>query len=188
MLFGAILAWPAHSRVETHGTTTIQATTIPATTIPSTFPRPSQPRHLAIAHLGISVAIGTLGLQPDGEVEVPRTASSVGWYRFGPEPGQLGAAVLLGHVDSTSGPGIFFSLSRLQRGDSVDVTLASGQIVVFQVTNVETYVKSAFPSSLVYAPTSGRHLNLVTCGGHFNTSTHHYESNVVVFTSYLRLK
>lgn len=126
-----------------------------------------------------------LGLQADHQVQVPTTTTVAGWYRLGPTPGQIGSAVLLGHVDSYTGPGIFFRLKDLVAGDLVNVTLKDGVVTHFVVQRVVQYTKSTFPDRLVYGSHGERSLNLVTCGGAFDHSTGHYLANIVVFTRFV---
>lgn len=132
--------------------------------------------------LGIVVPIGQLGLQANHQVQVPTSAQTVGWFRLGPTPGQVGSSVILGHVDSYRGPGIFFTLKSLALGALIEVRLADGVTAQFRVTRVEQYAKSTFPDRLVYGSHSSRWLNLVTCGGTFDHATGSYESNIVVFS------
>ncbi len=156
---------------------------------PVTRPRPvahSRPVHLSIPALGISTAVGLLGLQRDGQVMVPTTVHTVGWFRDGPTPGVVGSAVILGHVDSFRGPGIFFELKTMRTGDLIRVTLADHVVVTFVVTRVVQFAKTHFPDRLVYGPHGTRSLNLVTCGGVFDHATGSYESNVVVFSTMVR--
>jgi sortase (surface protein transpeptidase) len=113
---------------------------------------------------------------------VPATASEVGWFRGGAAPGQVGSAVLIGHVDSYRGPGVFFELRELRAGAVIEVSLAVGARLKFRVFKVVEYPKSEFPNQLVYGSHGNRELNLVTCGGSFNRAKGSYESNIVVFT------
>jgi len=144
---------------------------------------PSAPAHLSIPRLGLSVALGTLGINADGTVQVPSTADQAGWFRLGPFPGQVGSAVVLGHVDSSRGPGVFFTLRSLVPGDRIEVSLASGVIAEFSVTEVATYPKQEFPARDVYASHGVSALQLVTCGGAFDQATGSYLSNVVVYST-----
>jgi sortase (surface protein transpeptidase) len=137
---------------------------------------------LTIPALNINTYVGTLGLQPDHQVEVPTSTHVVDWYKDGATPGQIGSAVILGHVDSYVGPGTFFDLKTLKSGDKITVQLANGEITRFVVIRVVQYAKTTFPDHLVYGSHKSRLLNLVTCGGTFDHATGHYESNVVVFT------
>jgi sortase (surface protein transpeptidase) len=144
--------------------------------------RRSAPLRLVIPAIGVSTSVGKLGLQPDGEVMVPTTIHTVGWYIDGPSPGQEGSAVILGHVDSYKGVGVFFNLKSLKAGDLITVTSSDAVVTRFSVTRVVEYSKSAFPDQLVYGPHGTRSLQLVTCGGIFDHATGHYESNIVVFS------
>ncbi len=143
----------------------------------------SQPVKLKIPALGVSTTVGKLGLQPDDQVMVPTSIHTVGWYIDGPSPGQMGSAVILGHVDSTQGEGVFFNLKSLKSGDRIIVTSTNGVMTTFKVTKVVQYSKSAFPDRLVYGSHGTRSLQLVTCGGVFDHATGHYESNIVVFSN-----
>jgi len=143
----------------------------------------SRPVRITIAAIGVDTQVDTLGLQPDHEVMVPTNTRVVGWYKDGPPPGQMGSAVILGHVDSTQGPGVFFWLKSLKVGDHIRTVLADGVVTTFSVTKVVQYSKSSFPDRLVYGSHGTRSLQLVTCGGTFDHATGHYESNVVVFSN-----
>lgn len=138
------------------------------------------PASLQIPAIGVAASLGELGVNADQTVQVPADFAQPGWYGLGPIPGQLGSAVILGHVDSYRGPAVFFRLRSLQPGDEVEVSLVDGTVVHFRVTVVATYPKDRFPAQLVYAPHGGSVLNLVTCGGDFDTDTRSYLSNVVV--------
>jgi hypothetical protein len=143
----------------------------------------SIPVSLSIPAIGLSVPLSELGLNLDGTVQVPTSVAEPGWFDLGPSPGQLGSAVILGHVDSYQGPGVFFQLRTLLAGDAVDVTLADGSVADFAVYTVVQYEKTTFPSGLVYTSHGYSALNLVTCGGIFDPQTGHYLSNIVVYTS-----
>jgi hypothetical protein len=145
----------------------------------------SEPVRLLIPALGIDTAVGTLGLQADHQVMVPTSAHVVDWYDDGPTPGQIGSAVILGHVDSFRGPGTFFYLKNLRAGDSITARLADGAVAHFVVVRVVQYSKAAFPDRLVFGSHGTQSLQLVTCGGTFDHATGHYESNIVVFSRYV---
>jgi hypothetical protein len=144
--------------------------------------RHSLPRHLAIPSIGVSTSVGQVGLQANRQVMVPTSVHTVSWYRYGPTPGEIGSAVILGHVDSYVGPAVFFRLKQLRVGDLLTVVLADRVSVRFAVTKVVQYAKASFPDRLVYGSHGTRSLNLVTCGGVFDHATGHYESNIVVFS------
>ncbi|GAC1363349.1 MAG: hypothetical protein NVSMB32_04810 [Actinomycetota bacterium] len=138
---------------------------------------------LSIPSIGLAISVLPIGLNPDGTVEVPSNFQAAGWYRLGISPGQMGSAVILGHVDSYKGPAAFFRLRSLRTGDPVEVTLADRTVVHFIVNSETTYPKDQFPSQLVYGSQGFSALNLVTCGGDFDPHVRSYLSNVVVSTS-----
>jgi sortase (surface protein transpeptidase) len=131
----------------------------------------------------VDTGLEALGRAPDQSIEVPRQPSSAGWWAGGPRPGQVGPAVILGHVDSKTGPAVFFRLGELEAGDEVLVERADGTTARFLVTTLDRYHKAEFPSELVYYPTVEPELRLVTCGGPFDPSTGHYRDNLVVFAA-----
>jgi LPXTG-site transpeptidase (sortase) family protein len=139
------------------------------------------PSRLLIPAIGVRAPLVPLGRNRDGSVEVPAGFSVAGWFRPGPEPGERGAAVILGHVDSRSGPGVFYRLEALRRGDVIRVRLVTRETVTFVVTGSTEVSKRRFPTKLVYAHTRKPTLRLVTCGGAFDSATGHYLNNYVVF-------
>lgn len=146
----------------------------------------SFPTRLYIPAIGVNSELLQLGLNPDHTVQVPPLGrnSQAGWYRYSPTPGQLGPAVLLGHVDSAEyGPGVFFNLGALRPGDQLTVTRADSTDAVFRVDRVVSYPKDHFPTLEVYGNTDHAALRLITCGGKFDFTTRNYESNIVVYAS-----
>ncbi len=146
------------------------------------FAARSIPQHLQIPNLGISVGVSILGLNKDNTVQVPTSFAIPGWYKYGPTPGERGSSVILGHVDSHTGPGVFYRLNQLRPGMPVIVTLADHVVVHFKVIGVRMYTKSNFPDKVVYGSRTYGALQLVTCGGAFDPVTGHYESNIVAYT------
>lgn len=154
---------------------------------PVVAPRPvSPPVRLRIHAIGVSTAIVPLGLNRDRTVQVPTDPSRAGWYRLGTSPGQVGSAVILGHVDSMKGPAVFYRLRTLVKGDQADVVLADGSVVVFRVTRLVTYQNKDFPKKQVYGNHGRPTLTLVTCGGDYDRAAGGYQANVVVYTELLR--
>jgi len=143
----------------------------------------STPVTLRIPAIGVSISLSSLGLNANGTVQVPGKDQQPGWYRLGPAPGQMGSAVILGHVDDYRGPAAFYRLRSLRAGDKVEVGLAGGAVAHFSVTSVGSYLKTQFPSQQVYASHGFPALQLVTCGGQFDSGTGHYLSNVVAYTA-----
>lgn len=142
----------------------------------------SVPVELRIPAIDVAVSLSALGLNPDGTAQVPTNFAEPGWFRKGVSPGQVGSAVILGHVDSDTGPAVFYRLRFLQKGDRVTVRLADGLVAHFVVSAVSTYLNEHFPARKVYGSHGFSGLQLVTCGGEFDVETDSYQSNVVVYT------
>ena len=146
-----------------------------------TYPAVARPTRLRIPALHVDSRLDVLDVQRDGAIAVPRRTEVAGWYRGGPRPGQPGPAVILGHVDSRTGPGVFATLRTVRRGTLIRVDRADGTSVTFRVATVSRVPKDRFPTDLVYAPTLDPALRLVTCGGTFDRNRGSYRDNVIVF-------
>jgi sortase (surface protein transpeptidase) len=148
-----------------------------------TYDQPALPVRLLIPKIAVSTPLVRLGRLPDGSLEVPKEWDRAGWYDEGPRPGQPGPAVILGHVDSTSGPAVFYRLIKLRPGDIIRVSLANRRVLAFRVQRIARYPKDKFPTEAVYFPTLERELRLITCGGSFDQAVRHYRDNVVVYAT-----
>lgn len=140
-----------------------------------------EPTRVRISTIGVDASVEHVGRAPDDTVAAPARWDTVGWYALGPAPGDPGPAILLGHVDSKTGPAVFYRLSSLRAGDVVTVVRADGSVVRFVVDRVQRYPKRAFPTQQVYLPTLTPELRLVTCGGAFDPRVGHYVDNVIAY-------
>jgi sortase (surface protein transpeptidase) len=143
------------------------------------------PVALTIPAIGVQTSLVHLGLTASGALQVPSSTAVAGWYTGSSRPGAIGPAVIAGHIDSYTGPGIFFRLSQLRPGDRVYVRRADGTIALFYVTAVRSYAKDNFPTQAVYGPTPDAELRLITCGGTFDPELRSYLSNTVVYAAQL---
>ena len=141
----------------------------------------AEPVRLRIPAAGVDTRLQRLGRAADLSVEVPTEFAVAGWFAEGPRPGQPGPAVILGHLDSRTGPGVFVALAGLPLGAEVLVDRADGSTIGFQVTRMDRVPKAAFPTDGVYGPTLEPSLRLVTCGGGFDQATESYRDNVIVY-------
>jgi sortase (surface protein transpeptidase) len=142
--------------------------------------RSPPPVRIKIPAIGVSSALVRLGLNQDGTMQVPDDYGVAGWFTGGPAPGETGPAVIAGHVDSRSGPAIFYRLGALRHGDAIDVIRADGTTVRFIADNVVRYPKRAFPTQAVFGPVPDPVLRLITCGGRFDRARDSYVDNVIV--------
>jgi hypothetical protein len=143
--------------------------------------RVAVPVRIEIPSIGVRAPIIRLGLNPDRSLEVPTDFGDTGWWSGGSRPGETGPAVIVGHVDSRSGPAVFSRLGELRRGDEVVVVRRDGSRARFTVLGSERYPKDEFPTARVYGRTDGPTLRLITCGGAFDSSTGHYVDNTIVY-------
>ena len=148
---------------------------------PSGRIRVARPVRLVIPVIGVSTTLVRLRLTSARTLQVPASTAVAGWFTGSPRPGAIGSSVIAGHIDSVSGPGVFFRLKDLRHGDRVYVVRADRTVAVFAVTAVRLYAKSRFPTAGVYGPVPDAQLRLITCGGTFDYATGSYLSNVVVY-------
>jgi hypothetical protein len=141
-----------------------------------------------IPSIGAASTLIPVGLTPDGTMAVPPVTEPLqaAWYSLGPRPGEVGPAVIVGHVDGVidgrkGRPGVFYYLDKLAPGDLIYVDREDGSRPAFVIYAVESYPKDAFPTGRVYGDTPGPEIRLITCGGVFDRDAGHYEENVVAF-------
>ena len=154
-----------------------------STTRPTPVLDSADPVRLEIPAIGVRTDLVRLGLAADGTMEVPKKWEEAGWYTRGPRPGENGPAVIAGHVDSTSGPAVFFRLRDLRAGDEVVVTRADHSVVHFVIDRLQEFPKTSFPTAAVFAPTPVPALRLITCTGAFDETARSYLENLVAFAS-----
>lgn len=148
--------------------------------------RVPKPTRLVIPAIGVRTNLIRLGMTRHGTLQVPASAAVAGWFTGSPRPGGIGPSIIAGHIDSRSGPGVFFRLRDLHRGEKVYVSRANGSVATFRITAVRTYAKSRFPTAAVYGPVPDAELRLITCGGQFDQATGSYLSNVVAYAVLVR--
>ncbi|MFD9699714.1 class F sortase [Lentzea sp. NPDC059081] len=139
-----------------------------------------EPVTVRIPSIGVETKLEDLAVDSAGVLEPPTRADEAGWYAKGVAPGDTGPAVIAGHVDSKTGPGVFFRLPELKPGAEVLVERKDGSTLTFVVTSSYSTEKTAFPTAVVYAPTPLSELRLVTCGGDFDRVAGSYRDNVIV--------
>ncbi|MBM0279487.1 class F sortase [Micromonospora sp. STR1s_6] len=153
---------------------------------PDLAPLPrAAPVRVLIPAIDVRADVVPVGADSAGVLEVPPLdrPTLAGWYRHGVSPGEIGNAVLVGHVDAPTGPAVFFDLGRLRAGQQIQVTRADAQVATFTVNDVRAYGKEHFPSTLVYGPADAAGLRLITCGGRFDAATGNYVDNIIVFAT-----
>ena len=169
------------------GAVALPAPTGPIVAAPQSAQAPvASPVSLTIPLISVKTNLITLGLAQGGAMQVPSSTTVAGWYTGSPRPGSIGSSIIVGHIDSTSGPGVFYRLTELRSGDDVFVKRADGTTAEFRVTSIQTYLKDQFPTEKVYGPTPDAELRLITCGGAFDPATGHYLSNIVVYATEVR--
>ena len=129
----------------------------------------------------VDAAVDAVGVERDGQMTIPAEVDRVGWYRFGPRPGDMGSAVIAGHVDGrTQGLGAMAPLREAAPGDEVLVTDATGGSTRWRVVSRELISKQVLPLDRLFSRDGLPRLTLITCGGPFLPEFGSYRDNVVV--------
>lgn len=152
----------------------------PESVLPEPVVTPTLPTRLVISGIGVDVPVRDIGLEPDGQLEIP-DETEVGWYRLGSAPGRAGSIVIAGHVSWNDTVGPFFQLASLEPGQRVDVDLADGSARTYEVVERAQYPKQELPPERIWARDGPETLVLITCGGDFNTDIRRYRDNIVVY-------
>ncbi len=141
------------------------------------------PQRIRIPSIKVDAPLMRLGVGKDNALQVPPAddLDLAGWYEGGAAPGSAGAAVIAGHVDTLKGAAVFYLLGSMHKGNTIQVTRADHRTAVFTVYGVEEYTKDKFPTDRVYDATPTPEIRVITCGGGFSSTTHHYLGNVVVY-------
>ncbi len=154
----------------------------PAPPTPTTPSRVADPVRIEIPSIGVDAAIDPLEVKED-TLAGPKRFSHAGWWRAGPEPGEPGAAVIAGHIDSYKGPAVFIRLHEVQPGALVVVHRADRSSVSFRAVGIERHRKSQLPTDRVFAESNSPLLRLITCGGEFDEQKKSYRDNVIVYAT-----
>ncbi|MFD4578141.1 class F sortase [Streptomyces sp. NPDC058417] len=142
----------------------------------------AEPDRVRIPAIQVDAPVTQVGLDADGWVGAPppEDPNLAGWFTGAVSPGEKGTAVVVGHVDNTQGPAVFYGLGALKKGNHVEVARRDGKTAVFEIYGVEVFEKNNFPGDRVYASKGAPELRVITCGGGFSQANG-YDGNVVAF-------
>ncbi|MFI7007615.1 class F sortase [Streptomyces sp. NPDC050145] len=143
----------------------------------------ARPKRLLIPKIGVDAPFTGLSIGPTGQLQPPPADDTnlVGWQADGVSPGEVGTAIIAGHVDTKTSPAVFAGLSDLKKGDRFTVKRSDRRTASFVVDSVETFAKDDFPDKRVYADTPQAQVRLITCAGDYDRSVRDYTDNLVVF-------
>ncbi|XMA36120.1 class F sortase [Streptomyces albogriseolus] len=166
-----------------------EASTGPAESGPAPSESPAKqlprarPTRLQIPSIGVDAPFTALAINSKGQLEAPpaQNTNLVGWYAKGVSPGELGTAIVAGHVDTATSAAVFARLGELEKGDRFRVQRADGTTATFVVDETESFAKDDFPDERVYADTPDAQVRLITCAGDYDRTAKDYTENLVVF-------
>jgi len=167
--------------------TPIEAFEVIPTPIEIFIAKTSIPIELSIESIGVKAPIELVGIL-DGAMAVPTLPENVGWYELGTRPGDIGSAVLAGHLNWRDNPNaVFTNLKNIKIGDIVTITHDDGSIVYFIVRKIENYPLYADTKEVFSSNDGLAHLNLITCNGLWDAIIKSHVSRLVVFTDEISL-
>jgi len=140
--------------------------------------RPAEPLRISIPGAEIAAPVDAVAVR-DGALRVPAVGRA-GWFAGGPRPGEVGRAVIVGHLDSRSGPALFARVPDLRPGTPVSVTDRGGKVHRYRVTRAARVARGRFPTREVYGRADAPVLVLITCGGRFVPGSG-YTDNILVY-------
>ena len=141
------------------------------------------PTELSIPRLGIYAPIESVGTLDNNAMAVPTGIGDVGWYDRGPRPGDIGSAVIAGHVNWTNGQdAVFTSLHSIEIGDTVQVINSVGSTDMFIVRAIKDYSEDSDTTDVFSSSDGSRWLNLITCDGTWDAALKTHRLRLVVFT------
>ena len=140
----------------------------------------SPPVRVEVPAIGVSSPLVRLGPNQDGTMQVPGDDQVAGWFTGARQLGQLGPAVIAGHVDSRIGPAVFYRLRDLRPGDQIRVVRPTAGSSGSGSTPLASHPKQSLPGEQVYGATTAPVLRLITSAGAFDRAQRSYRENLVV--------
>lgn len=139
------------------------------------------PRWLIIPKLHLRAPILAVGADASGAMLAPQIGApsnpvwrSVYWWDVGVMPGQIGNAVIAGHVNKPDGTSSTFThLDALKPGDKLEVITQNGRVLTFTVRAKSAplvYVRKTNDPTManIFGPALTPSLNLMTCWGRWD--------------------
>lgn len=167
-----------------------EARATPGTFLNSPDPLPyAVPDRVRIPSIRVDAPVMAVGLDADGWVGAPppEDPNLAGWFTGAVSPGEKGTAVVVGHVDNSRGPAVFYALGALKKGNRVEVARKDGKTAVFEIYGIEVFEKNNFPGDRVYGSKGTPELRVITCGGGFSKQNG-YDGNVVAFARLVEVR
>jgi|SRR5579872_670725 len=146
------------------------------------------PVKIEIPSINLNAVVVKTGLEANGALHVPSNSSLTGWYDLGPKPGQVGPAVITGHLDTAAGPGVFWNLHNVKIDDEINIVRDDGTIAVFKVQKMQIYPQNNFDTQAVYGSIPNAGLRIITCAGTYLKSAGHYSDDLVVYASLVAIR
>lgn len=144
------------------------------------------PVRLKIAAISVNAPIEKVSVTKAGAMGIPKDPMDAAWFSPGPRPGEMGNAVIDGHLNWYQGAtGVFAKLRSVKPGDRIMVVDESRKEVAFVVRDIRTYAAGADATDVFRSTDDGSHLILITCDGAWDAHAKQYSKRLVVFADKL---
>ena len=142
----------------------------------------TNPDRLIIPSLNIDAHVQYVGVNSKGNIGTPSNFKDVAWYSAGVVPGEVGSAIIDGHLDNGLGmSGIFIYLSDIKIGDIVTVVAKNGARVDFVVASIQVYDYLNVSQQVLFGTDlATSSLKLITCGGAWVSGNKMYDKRLIV--------
>lgn len=144
------------------------------------------PTRLKIPTIEVDSYVESVGLTPEGAMDIPSDADNVAWYNRGPRPGEQGSAVIDGHFDKEDqSPAVFAKLDQLKVGDIIYLENDQGETLEFKVKESRMYDVNDSTEE-IFNNDEGIFLNLITCAGSWDVQKKDYNQRRVIFSELVK--
>lgn len=142
------------------------------------------PQRIIAPTIGVNGYIQKVGIDQESKIAVPDNVHVAGWFVDSVRPGDKGLSIIDGHVDGPTMDAIFVRLGELQQGDRFSIMRGDNVEHVFEVVKTVTILETE-AAPVLYSQHEGvtRQLNLITCGGTFDTTSNTYDKRTIVIAT-----
>lgn len=145
----------------------------------------SYPKSISIPSLNIDADVEYVGKTYAGAMAVPQSISTVGWYKYGTIPGNIGNAVFDGHVDNALGlGGVFQNLSDMRIGNEILISNIDGDEYTYIVDDIENVKWTEADSEKIFDnDNENKRVVLITCAGNWDKTSDTYDDRIIVYAT-----
>ena len=145
---------------------------------------PDLPRLITIPSIGVSARVRSVGVNSQGNIDVPKNLNDTAWYDGSAKPNQEGQVFIDGHTSFNNAiDAAFNDLPKMKAGDQIVVETGNGAKYTYRVTATETVDadKVDMGKALNVQGDGKKGITLMTCTGKFNYRTQSADKRFIVY-------